>query len=413
MSVGAIVRAHGSARKDFLVGTHRVVQPAETLEKILPLMPVFGITRIANITRLDVVGIPVVMVSRPNARSLSVAQGKGLDIVAAKTSGLMEAIEAYHAEHITLPLKFATLNEMRSGHRLVDIDRLARLALSPFHADLRLLWIEGVDLLRDASVWLPYETVHMDYTLPFPPGSGCFVATSSGLASGNHVLEAISHGICELVERDANALWHVSRASSLGQTRVDLSTVDDRVCVTMLERLTNAKILPAVWETTSDTAIPSFYCTIVDEKSASWRASYPCSGSGCHPTREVALLRAITEAAQSRLTMIAGSRDDTPRSDYDRVGAADRIRSILADNPPVRNFRTVPTFVSDALEQDVEWLLGCLQSSNCPTVVIVDLTRRDLNVSVVRVVIPGLESSHDIPGYVPGLRVRAAMAAAR
>jgi YcaO-like protein with predicted kinase domain len=415
MSVGAIIRARGSARKGFLVGAHRVLRPAETLEKILPLMPVFGITRVANITGLDVVGIPVVMVSRPNARSLSVAQGKGFDIVAAKTSGLMEAIETYHAEHITLPLKFATFNEMRSGHRLVDVDRLARLALSPFHADLRLLWIEGLDLLQDASVWLPYETVHMDYTLPFPPGSGCFVATSSGLASGNHVLEAISHGICELVERDANALWHAARERALGETRVDLSTIDDPICVATLERLVNAKVLPAVWETTSDTGIPSFYCAIVDEKSASWRASYPCSGSGCHPTREIALSRALTEAAQSRLTMIAGSRDDTARSDYRHAGdpeAADRIRSILAGNPPVRSFRTVPTFVGYAFEEDVEWLLGRLLSSNCHSVVVIDLTRRDLNVSVVRVVIPGLESSHDIPGYVPGLRARAAMAAA-
>jgi ribosomal protein S12 methylthiotransferase accessory factor len=113
--------------------------------------------------------------------------------------------------------------------------------------------------------------------------------------------------------------------------------------------------------------------------------------------------------------MIAGSRDDTARSDYRHAGdreAPDRIRSILAGNPPVRNFRTVPTFVGYAFEEDVEWLLGRLLLSSCHSVVVIDLTRRDLNVSVVRVVIPGLESSHDIPGYVPGLRARAAMAAA-
>src|SRR5438876_5307195 len=93
-------------------GTHRLVPPAQTLERVKPLMPVLGITRIANITGLDAIGIPVTMVCRPNARSLAVSQGKGLDLVAAKVSGLMESIEAYHAETITLPLKIATYEEL-------------------------------------------------------------------------------------------------------------------------------------------------------------------------------------------------------------------------------------------------------------------------------------------------------------
>lgn len=59
-----------------------------------------GITRVADVTGLDRIGIPVVMVCRPNARSLAVSQGKGIDIEAATVSGLMESVELYHAEHI-------------------------------------------------------------------------------------------------------------------------------------------------------------------------------------------------------------------------------------------------------------------------------------------------------------------------
>ncbi len=93
-----------STTKGYLCGTHRLVAPEVTLSRLARAMPVMGITRIANVTDLDIVGIPVVMVCRPNSRSLSVSQGKGLDLAAAKASGLMESIESYHAERITLAL---------------------------------------------------------------------------------------------------------------------------------------------------------------------------------------------------------------------------------------------------------------------------------------------------------------------
>src|SRR5690348_13948976 len=64
--------------KTYLCGTHRTVEPEETLRKTIPLMPAMGITRIANITGLDRIGLPVVLVTRPNSRSLAVSQGKGL-----------------------------------------------------------------------------------------------------------------------------------------------------------------------------------------------------------------------------------------------------------------------------------------------------------------------------------------------
>ena len=60
---------------------------------------------------------------------------------------------------------------------------------------------------------MPFELVSANYTLPLPPGSGCFQANTNGLASGNHRLEAMCHGLCEVVERDATTLWRLeSRA---------------------------------------------------------------------------------------------------------------------------------------------------------------------------------------------------------
>ncbi len=61
----------------------------------------------------------------------------------------------------------------------------------------------GALLDHEKSVWLPYELVHANYTLPLPTGSGCFPASTNGLASGNHMLEAICHGLAEVIERDS------------------------------------------------------------------------------------------------------------------------------------------------------------------------------------------------------------------
>src|SRR5213079_3170791 len=112
-------------------GTHRSASLDDTLKRAMPLAPVMGITRVANVTGLDSVGIPVVMVCRPNSRSVAVSQGKGIDLASARASGLMEAVELYHAETITLPLRLATYEELRYQHNVVEVDDLPRLRI-PF-----------------------------------------------------------------------------------------------------------------------------------------------------------------------------------------------------------------------------------------------------------------------------------------
>ena len=116
------------ALKRYTVGTHRICPPNDTLARVQPLLADMGITRIANVTGLDRIGIPVVMVIRPNARSVAVSQGKGLTLAAAKASGVMEAAELWHAEHITKPLKLASFEEMRREHQIADPERLARVS---------------------------------------------------------------------------------------------------------------------------------------------------------------------------------------------------------------------------------------------------------------------------------------------
>lgn len=401
-----------AVRKTYYGGTHRTCSPEDTIERVRGLLPAMGITRIANVTGLDRIGIPVVMVTRPNARSLAVAQGKGLTLYTAKASGLMEAIESYHGEHITLPLKIATYEELRYTHSVVDPTTLSRLSTSFYHPHLQLAWIEGRGLISGQPCWVPYEIVHTNFTLPMPAGSGSFVMSSNGAASGNHLLEAISHGICEVVERDCTTLWHLLDRREQAQTLVDLQTVEDTGCREILDKYKRADIVVAVWETTTDIGIPSFLCTILDRDQTVLRRSYSSSGMGCHPSREIALFRAVTEAAQSRLTLIAGSRDDIDRTKHKRASDPDALKYNVEEiqrHPPRRSFQEAPTRSFGTFEEDVAWELDRLEACGFARVIMVDLTRPEFRIPVVRIIIPGLEGSHKDAGYVPGPRARARM----
>lgn len=399
--------------KKYRTGTHRSVLPAATVRRVMRLAPVMGITRVANVTGLDDLGVPVVMVTRPNSRSLAVNQGKGIDLMAAKASALMESVEAYHAETITLPLRYCSLDELRFTHRVVDVELLPAVVQSSFHPNMRILWCEGRDLITGEPVFVPHELVHSDYTWPYPPGSGCFAGSSNGLASGNHRLEAISHAICEVVERDSTSLWMLRGPAEQVARSVDAATVDDAACRHIIDLFERAGLEAAVWETTTDIGIASFLCVIFQPEHDPARPLPPAAGAGCHPSRSIALLRALTEAAQSRLVLISGSRDDMGRDLYARHHHDVNLAALRGqmDRPKPRSFHEAPDWECDTIDGDVDWELRRLQQAGVREVIAVDLTKEFFDLPVVRVIIPGLEGLHEIPGYVPGRRAREVAAA--
>ncbi|MBX6323603.1 MAG: YcaO-like family protein [Rhodospirillaceae bacterium] len=400
--------AVAGAAKTYRRGTHRAVTPAETLARLQPLRAAFGITRVANLTGLDRTGLPVVMVCRPNARSSAVFHGKGLDLAAAKASGLMEAIETWHAEQVELPLRLASLAELaRGGGEACDVDGLPRVPGSRFHPDLRLLWVEGRDLVSGAPVWLPFETVHADATLLEAPGAGCFASDTNGLASGNTLAEATSHALCEVIERDATSLWHAGGPAGQEATRLDLDTIDDADCRAALDAVRRAGLSVAAWDITTDVGVPAVQCLVTDPGG---EIGHPGHGAGCHPAREIAFLRALTEAVQVRTTYILGAREDIAHEDYDPAVLDARNRQAQALMRPAvrpRDFRSLGRFLFEDFETEVAWILDRLRAAALRQAVVVDLTRPALDVAVVRVVVPGLEGSDHHAGYVPGRRARA------
>lgn len=392
--------------KAYRRGTHRAVPPAETVARLRPLMPALGITRLADVTGLDRIGVPVFQAVRPLSRSVSVSQGKGLDADAARASALMEAAETWHAERADLPLRLARERDLPG--RVVDTAALPRVAGAPYDRDLPILWAEGRGLATGLPAWVPYEPVHTDYTLPQPAGTGLFLASTNGLASGNTREEAVVHALCELIERDAVSLWFRLGAGAQAATAVDLGALDDPACRAVVDRVRAAGFDLAAWHVTSDLGVPAYLCLLVDARDQDGHGGL---GAGCHPAREVALLRALTEAVQVRMTYISGARDDIAAEEYAAGSRADRLakaRRLAARQGAGLRLADLPTREHPDFAADTAWLLERLAAAGLGEPLMVDLMRPDLGIPVVRVVAPGLEGPDDHPSYVPGPRARAA-----
>jgi ribosomal protein S12 methylthiotransferase accessory factor len=366
---------------------------------------------VANVTGLDRIGIPVYMVTRPNSRSLAVSQGKGVTPMAAKVSGIMESVELHHAEFNSCLTRLESYVDLKRQVALADPELLPLARDSLYAPRAPLAWTEGFDLIGKEPVWVPYELVHSNATVPPVPGSGCFTCTTNGLASGNTLAEAVLHGLCEVIERDCNAVWEHSPTEHMERTRVDLHTVNDPVCLDLLARFTHADVSVVAWDMTSDVGLPVFRALISDcSRDAVLRPIPAVFGFGCHTDRGVALSRALTEAAQSRLTTIAGSRDDLTRRRYRLFQAPDALEflaQLAVNSEGHRDFCSAPSMPSATLEEDIVSILGRLQTIGIERVVVVDLSRRELPCAVARVVVPGLEGPIESPSYWPGPRVRA------
>lgn len=400
-----------------LLNGSRVRPPELTWNAIRPRLREFGITRVGEVTGLDRIGLPVWIAVRPNARTLSVSQGKGLDDIAAKVSAAMEALELAHAEQPELELKYATASEIASTGKLVDLSALPGMRHSVFGRRTAVAWTRAVAWKTEDSVWVPFEMVNADASVQRMDGAGSFLHTTNGLASGNVVEEAILHGLCELIERDALALWGFAGSARQAASRIELASIDVSVAADVIQKLRSTEIEPIVWDATSDVGVATIRVALYDETSDPETRPLPVSvGAGCHLDRTIALCRALTEAAQSRLTAIAGSRDDLGRQRYRETQSANALNAFRAyahGNTGQKPFNAIPSTTTESVAEALDLVVSRLAQAGLAQILTVDLSKSGMPVSVVRTIVPGLEGPTDSPSYLPGARVLAQAARSR
>jgi len=386
------------SRRCLYTNSYRTRPPAQTLARVAPWLAPAGITRVAVVTGLDLIGIPVVMVTRPASRSLSVTQGKGPTLEAARVSGIMEALEHFCAESIDAVLRYGSASELaRRGYACCVPVGSVRPSC-PVGEHTPLTWIEGQSLSDGQSIWVPHDLVHLDYRVPLAPGAAHFFASSNGLASGNSELEATCHALYELFERELTQRFYELDALSQRVRRLDLASVRDPIVEQLLAKLAAAEVRAGVWDLSSELGIPCFLCDLLDVQRGDFRTLSRARGIGCHADRAVALTRALCEAAQSRLTMIAGSRDDISRAELAEARTpaswTRAAQQLELDGAPLCDFARCATRAFADFAGERAWLVERARSGGFGTPILVRLSSPELPFVVVRVLVPELRAPH-------------------
>ncbi|MFE3170623.1 YcaO-like family protein [Amycolatopsis sp. NPDC059090] len=410
-----------SAPKFLGPGVHREIAAEDTLARVAPYLRSAGITRIGNITWLDRVGIPVYNAIVPRSRDLiSVYNGKGIRPVDAKTSAVMEAIERFSAWLPRTPAAVASYSDLvRRGRRVMHPSAYNMKLTKHYHDDQPISWLEGFDLIGEEAVLVPmHGAAYIDRYHEVP----CYqIVSTNGLASGNTLEEAVLHALCELVERDAMTLAELVTTHLTELLRSDLVTMSTPPAVIeelksrhahfdmtalpskardLVARFAAADVEVRMADITSDIGIPSVWCATVDRFGMA-EGQQGHGGFGTHPDIEVAMVRALTECAQSRCVDIQAMREDISMPDEEVPVHLRHVQRVKTINKAAwwwtptefrRNAADLSNFSSDDVATDLRFVLGRLRSSGLEQAIVVDLSPPEIPAKVARVIVPGMES---------------------
>lgn len=365
----------------------RGVVPEATLTFLTPLVPQVKITRLANITGLDDIGIPVWQAIRPLSKYLTVSQGKGLCDTAAKISAIMESMELYHLENIPPSRLHGSYDSLHLTCNCLDPQQVNEgLITSP---DCRLTafeWLQTVNISTQEIVWIPREMVSMDMTLP-AKSTPYFRQITTGIAAGNSITEATIKALLEVIERQTLTAWMTDNAQHASQIHPE---IDDTQIQELITRIHNSNKSVKLYLIQNPWNIPVYFCEIIDN--CPTRPVGTCIGSGCHWSHRQAILASILEAAQTRLTLISGSRDDNYEAFYHH---REKNRPIPDNHYPIK--KTTPkdfdeTFLAAPLASTLHSLIQTLKQDGVDTILLLDHSKPTLKIPVAQVIIPGFGS---------------------
>lgn len=365
----------------------REVSVRATLESLSRQLEKVGITRLAELTALDTLGIPVVAAIRPNGKHLSSSQGKGVTLDEAKASAIMEGIETYHAENLVNEILDESYYDLEKSLSVIKPSTLKSNLNYKFsdYETKQFSWIEAVNVFTNKSFMVPSAICNLDSSLI---GTDYWIlgASSNGLAAGNTLYEAKLHALCELIERDSLFRWQKMGSHKQCYRRLKIQSIRFDSTVGLIDKVTLGKCSIAIWDVTSVIGVPAFHCAIYDP--SSFRRVKLHTGTGCHLSREIAINRAITEAAQCRLTYISGSRDDVFEEYYE-------ANTKVSDDFFSRKYELLECMPEDniyglSMERQFDLVLSRLEDSSITDILTINLTKKDIGIPVVKMFSPML-----------------------
>src|ERR1700722_1759647 len=334
--------------------------------------------------------------------------GKGSTAEQGEASALMEAIERYsgifQGDEIRVTRRFT---DFPSGEAIVpnkvllfsdaqyrrhkapmpDSDDMQTPA--PFDRSGEIEWSPVWSLRDKRFKYLPTTLLYFFYR-----GPAAYLADSNGCAAGNTREEAIVQGFLELVERDAYAIWWYNR---LQRAEVDLSQFDDSYIRDLQNQLAETGRRLWVLDVTSDFGIPTFVAVTHWIQKGQENIEF---GSGAHFDTRIALLRALTELNQflSIGLMGGGTGEKTSLDGTTPLRLQDHPFLTPSSDPAIEPGLGAKFDHLNTRDQ----VTACVRLAKRAGLdfLVLDQTRPDIEVPVVRVIVPGLR--HFYRRFGPG-----------
>jgi ribosomal protein S12 methylthiotransferase accessory factor len=407
-----------------MYGTSRITPVEETLKKVAPICQKIGLTRIADITHMDVLRVPNYSAVLPGTEDyIWVYSGKGPTKEDAKASALMESIERYSSLPSGVQRNFVheSYYQLSKKSRVLHPNEVVEPLRFEYRDDMVMDFLPGYDLFTGEQIMVPAALALFRYSPKAPAVNPFAFHHTNGLASGNVQEEAICHSLCEVIERDAMSLAELRasaipfhfikyiadslRAKGYSLSRissdkfkddpnifpdVDVSEIEFEPAKAVISRFSKAGIPLIIKDITSEVGIPTFNASSVEWITHDY--GYLAEGHGTHPDARIALLRAITEVSQTRVANIHGARDDLRKINYGQGNTEDKRSWQFMPSTNTIKFSHIRTYVNEDILDDISLILNRLKYVGLTTAIIIDLTTTLAGMPVVRSIVPGLET---------------------
>ncbi|MBQ2762935.1 MAG: YcaO-related McrA-glycine thioamidation protein [Candidatus Methanomethylophilaceae archaeon] len=369
----------------------RTVLPEDTLKRAIPLLEKAGMKPLEDITEMDNIGIPVFSIYRDSTAKGTFGNynGKGATKEQAMASAVMEALERYSAEvREDDEIIYGTYEQAKANGLTVNpYDLILPMNVLNYVQDAQIAWTEGFEMFRGEPVWVPACEAFYPY---YPDGDlQLYRFHTNGLAAGNTMEEAILHALFELIERDA---WSIAEFNEYANADIEIDD-ENSVAWKLLKQFEENGVEIHLKDLTSDIGIPTIGAAADDVRTKD--PELLTIGVGTHLNPEIACIRALTEVAQSRTTHKHGIKINAQLQKKTQDMGYEKIKKInrmwYSDSKNRKKLSEMVNEATDYVLDDIEIVLGRLMDRGFNMVVAVDLTREEIGVPVVRMVVPGLE----------------------
>jgi ribosomal protein S12 methylthiotransferase accessory factor len=402
-------------------GCSRSISDEDAAREVRGIAKRIGVTRIAQIGELERFGLHVTSAYRASDWSSTLGSGKSETLAGAIAGCVMEEAEKFCQERFVAEVECEATFEQVSD-RAIDPLVLGLPSDTTYAPSRRVEWCVVTDLVTGTPQYVPSSVIsrtRQKNDLLYSPRRGCRYFSTSGLAAGFSVTEALVHGLCEVVERHALKLaeqaignpGHLQDSGWPPFRFVDLSTCP-RSTRDVCDAVRRAGYEVRILDVTSEIAVPTFAARIMIPRGTHGiDVAWP--GYCAHPNPEVGINRALLECVQSRVTFLSGAREDFAlkvrslgRHERPRPGS-DGQAFWFRPHVPKKPFDAIPGFVGTSAREDLAFIVKRLTAASYPRVLYRDMSLPEVAPArVVRTLVPGTETTN--PFYT-GLRARTLM----